>query len=675
MSIITSQLISAAMLQDLLVDKNGLPLAGGVVTMYAPDMVTYKNWYYDAGTSGSPNYITLPNPMTLSAAGTIVDVNGNDVIPFYYPFVELSNTQTNPTISQLYYVTVYNAQGTLEFTRINFPSINGSGSTPSSTTIATRENYIINNRFWRNIGSLNAGTLSNSWTTQYNSSGTVYYATLAPDQHDGFSMPDLNYIKNQNGNSTETITFNVFPETNTPSLTGDVGPEYYINHTCTADTSGATLKAYQFPISLHLATLAAQTFSFTIQGQSISGTATVDISIYQFCGTGSASPTPVSKGTITFGSSWSKHTLLNKTFAGTEGLSLSATGDDAYYLQIEMPTGSTNAICNLNFTLPSIYLSALETDLPTNSFSTYDQIDSVVLTPRTGDIRTSLNSFRPFGWAAMNDGTIGNSSSNATSYKNVYAWPLFNLIWTLAAPYSASGAGTTNPIAQMYTSAGSAVGYGPNITSPTTALSDWNSNNQLSLTKSMGKVLLGSAPLSSLLPATPSLIGFSSVVTDSDSSGLLFTTDASNLLNLFVGNTVTFQNSGGALNSNITANTVYYVIPISSTTFKVATSFANALAGTAVAYGTVSSGTTTAYLQLSGSVEGEYAHTQLLTELVSHSHNTGVGGGFILTGGTSEIPSGAAANGQNVSDTGATGGGLPFNVTQPATFMNVFIKL
>ncbi len=72
MTINTALLIAAPMLQDLLVDKDGTPMAGGTITLYHDNSrTTLKNWYYQSGTPGNYTYVPLPNPLTLSAAGTI----------------------------------------------------------------------------------------------------------------------------------------------------------------------------------------------------------------------------------------------------------------------------------------------------------------------------------------------------------------------------------------------------------------------------------------------------------------------------------------------------------------------------------------------------------------------------------------------------------------------------
>src|SRR5688572_32217220 len=142
MAINTSLLIAAPMLQDYLVDKStGAPLTAGIITCYQDNSrTTLKNWYYQSGVSGNYTYIRLPNPLTLSAVGTIQDNNGNDVIPFFYPYSETDNVTRQP-----YYITVDNSQAQRQFTRENFPFL--PNQTPSDQTIPTLRNYIVNNVF------------------------------------------------------------------------------------------------------------------------------------------------------------------------------------------------------------------------------------------------------------------------------------------------------------------------------------------------------------------------------------------------------------------------------------------------------------------------------------------------------------------------------------------------
>ena len=672
MAIDTSKLVPQVLLQNFLEDKVGVPMSAGVVTFYRDsDQVTLKNVYQQTGTYGNYSYVAVDNPMTLSAAGTTVDVDGNDILLYFYPYDE-----TDSSIPQAYFITVYDSNGTFQFSRSNFPFTTSSGPSPTNT-VPDYQQYIINNRFWRNIGGMNpdgsyitynAGTLGTSLTYQYNNTGTYYYVTVAPSQHDGFSIQDINYIKNANGNCTETITFKQFAQTSvSTTLPNDIAPQYYINHNCTADTSGSTLKVYQFPITYQVSTLAAQPFTFTLQTQYLSGNPTINVYIYQFLGTGVTSPAPQLIGTITATSSWTK-AIITGTFLPTTGTTISGTGDSAYYLQIGMPTGLSsnpqpNAVTNINFALPSLYLSP-QNEIPTNSFATYDQIDSIINSARTGDVRVSINSASPYGWVPMNDGTIGNSISGATSRANQDTWPLFNNLWQLFKVYD-TGA-NSNPIAQMYTSGGSATNYG------TTSYADFIANKALALTKMMGRVILGTAdtyPIS--LPNV-----FTTTFTASSSGGLLLTT-ANNVSQYFNGMPIYFTTTG-TLPTGITTGVVYYVANFNGTNaFNVATSFEYAIAGNVISY--TNTGTPPNYVNyaIPGFTTGEYAHTQLLAEIAAHTHND-PGAAFITTGGANAW---VGTNGSFNSFT-VTGGitrsgsdASAANVTQPGTFYNIFMKL
>jgi hypothetical protein len=195
----------------------------------------------------------------------------------------------------------------------------------------------------------------------------------------------------------------------------------------------------------------------------------------------------------------------------------------------------------------------------------------------------------------------------------------------------------------------------------------------------MGKVILGTVPVSALLPALPAIAGYTSTVTGSTSSGtLLITSASSNLLSLFLGAPISFTNTGGALPGGLAVNTAYYAVPQSATTLFVATSFANALAGTYVAWSTNGTGTTTLNYAMAASGEGEYSHLQLNSEVATHTHNPLVGTGFWMNGtnqsiaGTNSFAIQSAATTGGITRTGSQTAG---NVTQPGTFFNIFIKL
>lgn len=464
MAINPALLIAAPVLQDSFIDNvTNTAMSGGIITCYQDtSRTTLKNWYYQVGAPGTPGYtyIPLPNPLTLSGAGTIVDVNGVDVIPFFYPYDETDNQTLQP-----YYITVYDSNGQLQFTRSNFPY------KPQVTSVvetSTLENLVINNQFWRNIGSINAGTLSN--TIFINNSTSYKYATLAPSNHDGFNLPDITYIKDQNGGS-ETITFTAFGQGNDPFLP-QVTPEYYIEHDCTAFQPGQQFKIYQFPIQLHVKTLESINYTVTIRAKLGvgSGAANIQFYIYQFLGTGATSLAPIPIGNpLVLTNDWNTYIISGQIFPSSQGLTLGKGGDDALFLWIGMPATSDFII---DFAIPSLYLGNI---LPTNDFSTYDQIDSIINSPRTSDIKTSFSSYQPSGYILMNDTSIGDSTSGATR-ANIDTWPLYSYLYTNVSD-------TYAPVSGGRTAPGNTLGA---------AYTDWTANKTLTMPLILGRALASS---------------------------------------------------------------------------------------------------------------------------------------------------------------------------------------
>lgn len=649
MAINPSLLISAAILQDYLVDKDaGLPLSSGIITLYSDTQRSLlKPWYMQQGTNPPYSYVELPNPMTLSAVGTIQDVDGNDVIPFFYPY------ETDNVTFDSYYITVQNSDLELQFTRSNFPFV----ATLSTTSeISTNENIITNSCFWRNLESITLNSSSNYNTISINSN-TLYYYTVAPSQHDGYIMPDINYFKNAT-DGTDEINFNTFTSSFPDNiLIGDITPEFYMNINCTSIGS-STLRYLQIPLSLHIDSLSGFTQdSFTVQAMSVDGlNETLTVGIYQFCGTGVTTP-PISVKTFVLGPGWNKF-VINLPIPSAQGVTVGQGGDDALYIQIGFPSSS---VFNVNIALPSFYLS---NTAATNSFQTYDQVNSIISSPRTGDVRISNNSFNSYGWTAMNDGVIALTTPTGLQISRINkdTWPLYNLMWNIAKPYDTGS--NSNPICQMYTALGAATNFG------STSYSDFISNKSLALTKSMGRVFLGTVPISSLINT------YRTTFVASNSAGTLLLTTANNV-NFFKGMPITFSTTG-TLPTGIVSTNVYYVGSFNGTTgLFVSTSFSNAMSGTYIAFTNTGSGTHTITSANTGAIEGQYAHTQLESELAIHHHSP-LGGGIgfdvrVAAGGDSNFNAGT----QNRADatTGNTGSSTPFNITQPGTFGNIFIKL
>ncbi len=426
MTINISLLVAAPMLQDYIVDKDtGTPLADGIVTCYIDTSRTFlKNWYYQTGQPGAYSYIPLDNPLRLSSVGTIQDPNGNDVIPFFYPFVEDNDNNTR----QAYYITVdsTDADGQVsirQFTRENFPFAASSGTVSGTPTL---KNVISNNRFWRNIG-LGVGTPTSNLTNFTN-------IIIAPSQHDGYtndavSYPpattgtgysDIRFIKNIVG-ATDTLSFPTFDSS--VIFNNAIKPEFYLNLACTGLQVGETQKWIQIPIALHVANLANVAATVTIWARAATNGQTLGLYKYQFLGVGAPSqPAPVLIQNLTLSTEWQLY-AIPFTFQDNSGVTLGVGGDDAFFLVLSYPVAQT---FNIGVAIPGIYLSAT---YPTNDFDTYDQINAIISSPRTGHVQPSYSGMWPYGYVLMNDGTIGNAGSGATTRESSDVWPLYSLLW------------------------------------------------------------------------------------------------------------------------------------------------------------------------------------------------------------------------------------------------------
>lgn len=665
-------LVAAPMLQDSFVDKDGSPMSGGTITCYHDNSrTTLKNWYYQTGSGGSYLYIALPNPLTLSAAGTITDINGVDTIPFFYPYDLANNNEADP-----YYITIVNYERTNQITRENFPFIPPQGAV--TETVNTFNNLIINPGFWRNIqpNTVNVTPYTsvtlNSIMTQNTSLDNKYVCTVAPSQHDGFRFQDIEFIKN-NLSGTDVVTFTPFPLGSSQPISNNIVPEYYVNHACNSPGTGETIKCYQFPISLHVNTLANVPFTFSIQAQNAGGTNVgqnaITIFIYQDTGSGGTPVAPIELEQFVLNPGWDLYTATG-VFPSTAGLNLGLGADDALYLQVQMPL---NTVCTINFTKPSIYLT--QGILPTNNFQTYDQVDTVINSARTGDLRISINSFYNsvqkwlYGWLPMDDGSIGNALSNASTRANADSWPLYNMLWQLGKPYDTGI--PFNPISQMFSSANAHINYG------SSAISDFNANNGLQLTYMFGRVLMGTVPINALLPGSGTM---PVTVSNPSAAILLFTQAFPNDQYIYQGAPITFTTTG-TFPGNIVGNYVYYVTNIASggaNTFQVALHYSNAISGIAVTYSSSGTGTLTMRLNPTGSDSGEYAHAQTESEMAPHNHPGSVDSwtGFSTLNGTVGSPRTYAVGGGNTPIAIASdGGGVAANVVQPGTFYNILIKL
>jgi microcystin-dependent protein len=133
--------------------------------------------------------------------------------------------------------------------------------------------------------------------------------------------------------------------------------------------------------------------------------------------------------------------------------------------------------------------------------------------------------------------------------------------------------------------------------------------------------------------------------------------------------------STGVVITGLADNTTYYIIRVTNTTFSLATSLANAQAGTVIALSSDGTGVQTFTLTFTArtlaDTGGEENHAQNSSELLAHTHtiplrDAAAGSGSVIAGEST------AANGTSTSN--STGGNAAMNNMQPNLVENLFVK-
>ncbi len=433
-------------------------VAGGakMYTKRSLNKVEDKPVYMDAGGTQA-----WTNPILFNLNGT----NG----PFYF---KVDSTNLEDT----YYLRVTDADDNLLWDVDNFfPSGSGGGGTV--TTFISLQNYVTNNQFINHI----ADTASPTNSTNL---------LIAPSNHKGFTPAlinpvvgtygvlgsDIRFVKN-NTTATDQITFPLFALADAP-LTGDVTPVDYIRYQSNG-VIGETYKCFQFPITQKIKNLSNQAMTFTFWAKVTATPVTIRLYSRQYYGSGTAataesSTTRPLQDSFTLTTTWTQYSSqftvpnVSGNSIGTPNLQ---TDDDAFYMQLEMPL---NTACDVQFTKPCLFLGTVD---PSKEFISYDEIDSVNSTARTGDIKTSLLSTPPMGWLAMNDTSIGNTGSGATSGQTgAQFFQLYKTVWD----------GILDTWAPVSTGRGAS------------AIADFLAGKTLTLPKSLGRALAGAGAGSGL---------------------------------------------------------------------------------------------------------------------------------------------------------------------------------
>lgn len=335
-------------IQEMLVDKDtGAPLAGGVVTFYSQDSQSVLKDIYTLSGSGpfsTASYKALPNPMILSSVGTFVDDNGNDIVPYLFPYDGAPTNSTNTV--QLYYITVYNSAGVLQFTRQAWPNV-----ISTSTNVNEVENFIPNGQFL--LHNNNPVVLSNV-VVPANPAGGGSNADVSLIAQGGWS-----FQVPHGTTSINSVTFTTNSGFTDPDVTAD--PRYYVNVACTNIGSGND--AYkdlciQFPDVNKFATNSSSpNWTLSFQGQSNNGASlSLGVRLLKYFGSAGGGVTPTASTDVAFGASGTTtiSSLPNQApynipglFGSNSGMTVGVNGDDYVQIALRFPV---NQIFNASFT-------------------------------------------------------------------------------------------------------------------------------------------------------------------------------------------------------------------------------------------------------------------------------------------------------------------------------------
>ncbi len=569
------------------------------------------------------------------------------MIPFGQPIVGFGNGTMPPIYwkfddadpTDLYYIEVWDKvkvpgnDAVMLWNFTGLPSFTTSGGGGIITTNLDLENLVSNGEFYWNVANLPVAPAT-SVPTQI---------TLAPSNHAGFSgvahsvndgapAPDIIFAKGDQS-ATDSISFIDFPNGDT-TFSPAPTPQIYVNYT-TAVAGSEAYKFIQFPIVKGLRNLENINISIAMWNRYNGGDSGITLSLRQFFGNGTNGPSadvPTSIGSLQFsGTNWNKTIFNSVLVPSTAGKTFGNCGNDGLFLQIRIPS---SVLINFDFILPAVYIGNTTS---TVDFHTLDFVDAIVMTPRTGDTRITLNSFHDYGWVPANDGTIGSSTSLATTRANIDTFPLYDLIWN-AIPDSLAP-----------------VTGGRGVSSE----ADFGNNKAMALTRNLGRVMAGALPVI----ANQSFTRAGNTITMATTAGF-YTGMAVNV-------------SGGGLPAPLLAGTIYYAIIVNATTMQLATTTANAFSGTFIVLTSAGTGTIVSQtIETIGSFVGEETHVQSIAEMPAHTHGPGGVGAtsFQVKGGVG-TGFGGAGGAVDSTLTASTGGGLPFNQIQPTVYMNVYFKL
>jgi len=300
--------VVAPNIQYYFVDRDtGAPLSQGKVFFYRDvDMITPKAVYELQGNSANYTYSPLPNPIILSSVGTIVDDNGNQVIPYFKPFDENGD-------EDLYYIVVQNAVGAPQFTVHAWPNPQG-GTTPIGDNNTV--NYVPNGQFLAHTNLQNNELVPGS-------------NVIAQG---GFS------IELDDGATSENTLSWIFQQ---PTQEPPQSPRWVADFICVNSVSSETNKSFRLKFRDVNKFNDEGPFTFAFWAQA-TGTVPITVAVVKYFGSGDSSgllaPIPMSSGDITTSPPVNGLYNYSINFGSNEGFIVGPNDDDWIAIDIIFPT-------------------------------------------------------------------------------------------------------------------------------------------------------------------------------------------------------------------------------------------------------------------------------------------------------------------------------------------------
>lgn len=325
----------APSLQEYFVDKiTGLPLANGMVYFYSDVNRTVLKPIYTLVDSAPYTYVQLPNPVPLSAVGTFTDGNNNDVLPYYFPF-----TDSSAMTVELYYIKVYDMNGTLQFTREAYPNFALNGSSNGDTDLF---NYIPNGQFLaHNNQPADDTTTPKTVAGQIVNNATGVYP-IAPG---GWF-----YERSIAATDVDLVTF---PANPLPTDNPVASPIFSVEVKCNS-AGNATYKrlAIRWNGVNTFSNSAGSQFTFSFWGENLSGgTINLDLNLIRFFGTGGGSGTVIDSLTTFTITNAFLETSATVVFPDNASEVMGTAGDDYIELALDFPINSAFDVKLTNFLL------------------------------------------------------------------------------------------------------------------------------------------------------------------------------------------------------------------------------------------------------------------------------------------------------------------------------------